>query len=56
MIMNMNLLFEFEDYQAETSAKIIVNRNTKKINTAMQKGWLTSSAIFVFFVSLSIRY
>ena len=47
--MNMNLLFKFEDYKAETSAKIIAHRNTKKINTAMQKDWLTSSAIFFLF-------
>ena len=46
--MNTNLLFEFENYQAETSAKIIVHKNTKKISTAMQEDWLTSSAIFVF--------
>ena len=50
-ITNMNLLFEFEDYQAETSAKIIVHRNTKTINTARQKDWLTSSTIFVFCAS-----
>ena len=28
-IMNMNLLFEVEKYQAETSAKIILHRNAK---------------------------
>ena len=49
--MSMNLSFEFENYQAETCVKIIVHRNAKMLNTAMQEDWLTSSAIFVFIAS-----
>ena len=44
----MKLVFEFENYQAETSVKLSSIEIQKKINTAMQEDWLTSSAIFVF--------
>ena len=47
-IANMNLLFEFEDCRAETFAKLLCKEIQKKINTAIQKDWLTSSAFLSF--------
>ena len=49
-IMNLNLLFEFEDYQAKTSAKLSYIEIQKR-SIQQCKDWLAFSAIFLFFAS-----